>query len=197
MGLVVLHLVALHHNGSNNPLGVSANGDRVPFHPYYTFKDIVGFLAFFLVLSIIVFYMPNLLGHSDNYIPANPLVTPTHIQPEWYFLPYYAILRSIPNKLLGVIAMFAAILILLAMPFLDESRIRGSQFRPFMKIIFWLFISNFVLLGWIGAKPVSDPYIMIGQLSSIFYFAWFVIVAMVGVIENTLYQMRQLWLGAK
>nr|YP_009558589.1 apocytochrome b [Capillidium heterosporum]AZZ06693.1 apocytochrome b [Capillidium heterosporum] len=190
VGLVVLHLIALHEHGSNNPLGVSANIDRVPFHPYYTFKDIVGFLAFFLVLSIIVFYMPNLMGHPDNYIPANPLVTPTHIQPEWYFLPYYAILRSIPNKLLGVIAMFAAILILLAMPFLDTSRVRGSQFRPLMKIIFWLFLSNFVLLGWIGAKPVSEPYITIGQNCSILYFAWFLIVPIVGILENTIYEMR-------
>lgn len=191
VGLVVLHLIALHQHGSNNPLGVSANIDRVAFHPYYTFKDIVGFLAFFLVLSIIVFYMPNLMGHPDNYIPANPLVTPTHIQPEWYFLPYYAILRSIPNKLLGVIAMFAAIFILLAMPNLDKSRIRGSQFRPLMKIIFWLFLSNFVILGWIGAKPVSDPYIMIGQYSSIFYFLWFAMVPMVGIIENNIYKIRQ------
>nr|YP_010417161.1 apocytochrome b [Capillidium rhysosporum]QWY25708.1 apocytochrome b [Capillidium rhysosporum] len=190
VGLVVLHLIALHEHGSNNPLGVSANIDRVPFHPYYTFKDIVGFLAFFLVLSIIVFYMPNLMGHPDNYIPANPLVTPTHIQPEWYFLPYYAILRSIPNKLLGVIAMFAAILILLAMPLLDTSRVRGSQFRPLMKIIFWLFLANFVLLGWIGAKPVSEPYITIGQNCSILYFAWFLIVPIVGILENTIYEMR-------
>lgn len=191
VGLVVLHLIALHQHGSNNPFGVSANIDRVAFHPYYTFKDIVGFLAFFLVLSIIVFYMPNLMGHPDNFIPANPLVTPTHIQPEWYFLPYYAILRSIPNKLLGVIAMFAAILILLAMPNLDKSRIRGSQFRPLMKLIFWLFLSNFVILGWIGAKPVSDPYIMIGQYSSILYFIWFAIVPMVGILENNIYKIRQ------
>jgi ubiquinol-cytochrome c reductase cytochrome b subunit len=134
--------------------------------------------------------MPNLMGHPDNYIPANPLVTPTHIQPEWYFLPYYAILRSIPNKLLGVIAMFAAILILLAMPFLDRSRVRGNQFRPLMKIIFWLFLANFVLLGWIGAKPVSEPYIMIGQNCSILYFAWFAIVPVVGIIERTIYKIR-------
>lgn len=131
------------------------------------------------------------MGHSDNYIMANPLVTPSHIQPEWYFLPYYAILRSIPNKLWGVIAMFAAILILLAMPNLDKSRIRGSQYRPLMKLIFWLFLSNFVILGWIGAKPVSDPFIMIGQYSSIYYFLWFAMVPMVGIIENNIYKMRQ------
>nr|QUQ05874.1 apocytochrome b [Neoconidiobolus thromboides] len=190
VGLVVLHLIALHEHGANNPLGVSSNIDRIPFYPYYIFKDIVGFLLFFLILSIVLFYMPNMMGHPDNYIPANPLVTPAHIQPEWYFLPYYAILRSIPNKLLGVIAMFAAILILLAMPFLDISRVRGNQFRPLMKFIFWLFLANFVLLGWIGAKPVEEPYVIIGQNSSILYFAWFAMVPVVGIIERTMYKIR-------
>nr|QUQ05916.1 apocytochrome b [Microconidiobolus nodosus] len=181
VGLVVLHLIALHEHGSNNPLGVSANIDRLPFHPYYSFKDLVGFLGFFLVLAIVVFYMPNSMGHPDNYIPANPLVTPQHIQPEWYFLPYYAILRSIPNKLLGVLMMFTAILILLAIPFLDISRIRGNQFRPLMKLFYWLFIANFILLGWIGAKPVEVPYIAIGQYCTVFYFAWFFIIPVIKI----------------
>lgn len=130
--------------------------------------------------------------HPDNYVEANPLVTPQHIQPEWYFLPYYAILRSIPNKLLGVIMMFTAILILLTIPFLDISRIRGNQFRPMMKIIYWIFIANFILLGWIGAKPVEPPFIMIGQYCTIFYFAWFLIIPIIGLIENTIYDIREL-----
>jgi ubiquinol-cytochrome c reductase cytochrome b subunit len=134
--LAAMHLLTLHQHGSNNPLGVSGNLDRLPFHPYFTFKDMVTFLFFLLVLSATVFYFPNAMGHSDNYIPANPMVTPVSIVPEWYLLPYYAILRSIPNKLLGVIAMFASLLILLAMPFLDTSRLRGSQFRPIMKFMF-------------------------------------------------------------
>nr|YP_010194611.1 apocytochrome b [Conidiobolus mycophagus]QZZ81350.1 apocytochrome b [Conidiobolus mycophagus] len=190
-GLVVLHLIALHEHGSNNPLGVTANSDRIPFHPYYTFKDLVGFLAFFLILAIVVFYAPNMMGHPDNYIPANPLVTPAHIQPEWYFLPYYAILRSIPNKLLGVIAMFGAIFILLAMPFIDISRIRGSQFQPISKLVLWIFFANFLLLGWVGAKPVEAPYIIIGQSCSILYFGWFMLVPVIGLIENTINDLRK------
>lgn len=184
--LVVIHIIALHAEGSNNPLGLSSKSDRLPFHPYYTFKDVVGFLWFLTLLSIIVYYYPNIMGHSDNYIEANALVTPTHIQPEWYFLPYYAILRSIPSKLFGVIAMFAAILILLAMPWIDTGRIRGSAYRPAMRLLYWTLISNFIILGWIGAKPVSDPYIVIGQVSSIIYFMWFGIIAMIGLLESTI-----------
>ena len=135
-GLVCAHLLALHVHGSNNPNGISNNVDKIPFHPYFVFKDLVTVIFFLLVLSIIVFYYPNMLGHSDNYIPANPMSTPSSIVPEWYLLPFYAILRSIPNKLLGVIAMFASLLILLIMPIVDTSRIRGNQFRPLMKFFF-------------------------------------------------------------
>src|SRR5580693_10211026 len=135
--LAVAHLIALHVHGSNNPNGVTSNGDRYAMHPYFIFKDLVTIFLFFLVLSIIVFFYPNLMGHSDNYIPADPMVTPPSIFPEWYLLPYYAILRSIPNKLLGVIAMFGSLLILLILPLTDVSRIRGATFRPAMKFFFW------------------------------------------------------------
>jgi len=144
--LAVAHLIALHVHGSNNPNGVSSNGDRYAMHPYFIFKDLVTIFIFFLLLSIIVFYYPNLLGHSDNYIPANPMSTPVSIVPEWYLLPFYAILRSIPNKLLGVIAMFGSLLILLILPLTDLSRIRGNQFRPAMKLAFWFFVVDFLIL---------------------------------------------------
>jgi len=135
----------------------------------------------------LIFYYPNLLGHSDNYIPANPMQTPPSIVPEWYLLPYYAILRSIPNKLLGVVAMFASLLILLAMPLLDTSRIRGSQFRPIMKFMFWVFVANFFILMWIGSQHPESPYSEIGQVSTLLYFAWFLfIVPATGILENTL-----------
>lgn len=185
--LVVAHLIALHVHGSNNPNGVASSGDRYTFHPYFTFKDLVTIFLFFLVLSIIVFFYPNLLGHSDNYIPANPMQTPASIVPEWYLLPFYAILRSIPNKLLGVIAMFGSLLILLILPLTDISRIRGSQFRPTMKLAFWFFVVNFFILMWIGSQHPESPYLEIGQLSTAFYFLWFVlIVPAIGLAENTL-----------
>ena len=185
--LAAMHLLALHEHGSSNPLGVSGNTDRLPFHPYFTFKDLVTIFLFLLVLSIFVFYMPNALGHSDNYIPANPMQTPASIVPEWYLLPFYAILRSIPNKLLGVIAMFRSLLILLRMPVLDTSRVRGNQFRPFMRFAFWVFVANFFLLMTLGAKHVESPYIEIGAGATALYFAWFIfVVPVVGIVENTL-----------
>lgn len=185
--LVVAHLIALHIQGSNNPNGINSNGDRFPMHPYFVFKDLVTIYLFLLALSIIVFYAPNALGHSDNYIPANPMSTPPSIVPEWYLLPYYAILRSIPNKLLGVIAMFGSLLILLILPLTDLSRIRGMTFRPAMKILFWLFIVNFFILMWIGSEHPVEPFVMIGQFSTVFYFAWFIfIIPIVGLLENTL-----------
>ena len=184
--LAFAHLIALHVHGSNNPNGVTSNGDRYAMHPYFVFKDLVTFFAFFLVLSVIIFFYPNLLGHSDNYIPADPMVTPASIVPEWYLLPFYAILRSIPNKLLGVVAMFGALLIFLILPLTDVSRIRGSQFRPLMKIAHWFFIVNFFILFWIGACHPETPYLEIGQISTAFYFIWFiVIVPVIGIIENT------------
>ena len=185
--LVIGHLMALHTHGSNNPNGISSNGDRYAMHPYFTFKDLVTIFAFLLALSIIVFFYPNLLGHSDNYIPANPMSTPPSIVPEWYLLPFYAILRSIPNKLLGVIAMFGSLLILLILPLTDVSRIRGSQFRPAMKLAHWFFIVNFVILMWIGSQHPESPFVEVGQVATTFYFAWFlIIVPIIGVAENTL-----------
>ena len=185
--LSVAHLIALHTHGSNNPNGIGSTSDRYSMHPYYTFKDLVTIFLFFLVLSIIVFYYPNLLGHSDNYIPANPMQTPPSIVPEWYLLPFYAILRSIPNKLLGVIAMFGSLLILLILPLTDVSRIRGNQFRPAMKLFFWFFVVNFVILMWIGSQHPTSPYVEIGQISTAFYFLWFVlIVPAIGLAENTI-----------
>ena len=184
--LVVAHLIALHTHGSNNPNGISGNGDRYAFHPYFIFKDLVTILFFFLVLSIMVFYYPNFLGHSDNYIPANPMQTPASIVPEWYLLPFYAILRSIPNKLLGVIAMFGSLLILLVLPYTDLSRVRGNQFKPFMKFAVWFFVVDFIILMWIGSQHPNSPYVEIGQIATAFYFSWFsVIVPVLGFIENT------------
>ena len=184
--LAVAHLIALHTHGSGNPNGIGSTSDRYSMHPYFTFKDLVTIFFFFLVLSIIVFYYPNLLGHSDNYIPANPMQTPPSIVPEWYLLPFYAILRSIPNKLLGVIAMFGSLLILLVLPYTDVSRVRGSQFKPFMKFAFWLFVVDFIILMWIGSQHPNSPYVEIGQVATAFYFAWFmVIVPGIGIIENT------------
>ena len=185
--LVVAHLLALHTHGSNNPNGIGSTIDRYSMHPYFTFKDLVTIFFFFLVLSVIVFYYPNLLGHSDNYIPANPMQTPPSIVPEWYLLPFYAILRSIPNKLLGVIAMFGSLLIFLILPITDVSRIRGNQFRPAMKLFFWFFVVNFGILMWIGSQHPTTPYVEIGQISTAFYFLWFlVIIPVIGLAENTI-----------
>ncbi|KAH7917011.1 apocytochrome b [Leucogyrophana mollusca] len=185
--LALAHLIALHTHGSNNPNGISSNGDRIAIHPYFMFKDLITIFFFFLVLSIIVFYYPNLLGHSDNYIEANPMSTPASIVPEWYLLPYYAILRSIPNKLLGVLAMFGSLFILLILPLVDVSRIRGNQFRPAMKLAFWFFVVNFIILMWIGSQHPESPYLEIGQVATAFYFIWFLfIVPAIGLAENTL-----------
>lgn len=185
--LVLVHLMALHEHGSNNPTGLGSNTDKVTFHPYFTYKDLFGFIIFLVIFCYFVFFNPNYLGHPDNYIPANPLVTPSHIVPEWYFLPFYAILRSIPNKLGGVLAMVGAILILLILPFVHISDIRSATFRPLFKIFFWLFIADVLLLGWIGGQPVEDPYVFIGQLATIFYFSYFlVIVPLLGLTEKIL-----------
>nr|YP_009445630.1 apocytochrome b [Tremella fuciformis]YP_010180092.1 apocytochrome b [Auricularia auricula-judae]ATX61908.1 apocytochrome b [Tremella fuciformis]ATX61929.1 apocytochrome b [Tremella fuciformis]ATX61951.1 apocytochrome b [Tremella fuciformis]ATX62018.1 apocytochrome b [Tremella fuciformis]ATX62042.1 apocytochrome b [Tremella fuciformis] len=185
--LAIMHLMTLHTHGSSNPLGISSNSDKLPMHPYFIFKDLVTILLFFLALAIIVFYLPNVMGHSDNYIPANPMQTPPSIVPEWYLLPYYAILRSIPNKLLGVIAMLGSLLILLGMPLLDTARVRGSQFRPLMRFAFWVFVTDFFLLMYIGSQHAEEPFITIGAIATALYFGWFlVIVPVVGIIENTL-----------
>lgn len=185
--LAVMHMITLHQHGSSNPLGISSNADKIPMHPYYLFKDLVTIFLFFLLLALFVFYMPNALGHSDNYIPANPMQTPPSIVPEWYLLPYYAILRSIPNKLLGVVGMLGSLLILLAMPILDTSRVRGSQFRPLMRFAFWAFVTDFFLLMYLGSQHAEEPFITVGAIATVFYFAWFVVVVpVVGIVENTL-----------
>ena len=186
-----MHLIALHDSaGSGNPLGVSGNYDRLPFAPYYIFKDLITIFIFILILSLFVFFMPNLLGDSENYVMANPMQTPPAIVPEWYLLPFYAILRSIPNKLLGVIAMFSAILILLVMPFTDLSRSRGIQFKPLSKAAFFVFVGNFLILMELGAKHVESPFIEFGQICTVLYFAHFlIIVPLISLLENTLIEL--------
>ena len=190
--LALMHLIVLHDRaGSGNPLGVSGNPDRLPFAPYFIFKDLITIFIFILVLSIFVFYLPNTLGDSENYVMANPMQTPPAIVPEWYLLPFYAILRSIPNKLLGVIAMFSAILMLLVMPFADLSRSRGIQFKPLSKVMFFIFVGNFLALTQLGAKHVEFPFIEFGQISTVLYFAYFlIIVPFISLIENSL---TELW----
>lgn len=185
--LALIHMMTLHTHGSSNPLGMSSNADKLPMHPYFLFKDLVTIFVFMAAILLIVFYAPNVLGHSDNYIPANPLSTPASIVPEWYLLPYYAILRAVPNKLLGVIAMLGSLLILLAMPVLDTSRIRGGQFRPLWRVAFWFLVVDLVLLGYLGSQHAEAPFIVIGACASVFYFAWYVVlVPVVGIVENTL-----------
>jgi len=186
--LALMHLIALHDSaGSGNPLGVSANYDRLPFAPYFLFKDLITIFIFIIVLSVFVFFMPNLLGDSENYVMANPMQTPPAIVPEWYLLPFYAILRSIPNKLLGVVAMFSAMLALLSLPFTDLSKLRGIQFRPLSKIVFYIFVVNFLILMQLGAKHVESPFIEFGQISTALYFAHFLIITpFVTLLENSL-----------
>ena len=186
--LAIMHLIAFHETaGSNNPLGISGNYDRLPFAPYFIFKDLITIFLFIVVLSIFVFFLPNVLGDSENYVMANPMQTPPAIVPEWYLLPFYAILRSIPNKLIGVIAMFSAILSLLLMPLTDLGRTRGLQFRPLSKIAFFVFIANFLILMQLGAKHVESPFIELGQISTVLYFSHFIIIVpVIALIENTL-----------
>jgi len=186
-GLVIIHLSLLHSDGSNNPLGLNKSIDTVPFYPYFYVKDLLAFLILILFFSFFLFFAPNVLGHSDNYIPANPLVTPPHIVPEWYFLPFYAILRSIPDKLGGVAAMIGAILVLGLLPVFNFSEVRSSKFRPIFSIFYWLFTVNFLILGWIGQKPVESPYIEIGMGATIFYFLFLLILLpLIGIIEHKL-----------
>ena len=190
--LALMHLIALHDSaGSGNPLGVSGNYDRLPFAPYFIFKDLITIFLFIVVLSVFVFFMPNVLGDSENYVMANPMQTPPAIVPEWYLLPFYAILRSIPNKLLGVIAMFSAILILLVMPFTDLGRSRGLQFRPLSKFAFFVFVANFLILMQLGAKHVESPFIEFGQISTVLYFSHFlIIVPLISLLENSLVELH-------
>jgi len=175
IGATVVHLLFLHQTGSNNPLGINRNSIKIPFHPYFSFKDIVGFLVIIIILLLLSLWAPYLLGDPDNFIPANPLVTPVHIQPEWYFLFAYAILRSIPNKLGGVIALVMSIAILFSLPFTHKSNYQTLKFYPINKILFWNFLSIVILLTWIGARPVEAPFILTGQLLTVIYFLYFFI----------------------
>nr|ASY98078.1 cytochrome b [Brunneria borealis] len=171
---VMIHLLFLHQTGSNNPLGVNSNIDKIPFHPYFTFKDIFGFIILFTLLIFISLNEPYILGDPDNFIPANPLLTPVHIQPEWYFLFAYAILRSIPNKLGGVIALVMSIAILFFMPLFNMNS-RGLQYYPINQFLFWSMVVIVILLTWIGARPVEDPYILTGQILTFLYFTYYII----------------------
>ena len=177
VGVVVLHIVALHTHGSNNPLGIDRKGpqDSIPFHPFYTIKDLFGLSFALTIFFAVVFFAPDFLGHPDNYIPADPLKTPAHIVPEWYFLPFYAILRAIPDKLGGVIAMFSAIFVLFLLPWLDTSKVRSATFRPIYKILFWIFLVDAIVLGWVGSKPAEGIYIIISRIATFYYFLHFLI----------------------
>ena len=187
VGVVILHIVALHTHGSNNPLGIDRKGpqDSIPFHPYYTIKDLFGLSFVLSIFFFVVFFAPDYLGHPDNYIPADPLKTPAHIVPEWYFLPFYAILRAIPDKLGGVLAMISAIFILFLLPWLDTSKVRSATFRPIYKKLFWLLVIDLIVLTWVGGKPAEGNYILIGRIATIYYFAHFIfIMPIVGLVEK-------------
>lgn len=187
-GVVVLHIVALHRFGSNNPIGIDTKGrqDTISFHPYYTIKDMVGIAMFLLLLAIAVFFFPNAMGHPDNYIPANPMQTPAHIVPEWYFLPFYAILRAVPDKLGGVLLMFGAIAILFILPWLDRSPVRSARFRPVFRIFFWLLFIDALALGYLGGMPAEGIYVTLSRVATAWYFLHFlVILPMLGVFEST------------
>lgn len=184
-GVVIVHLASVHQDGSNNPLGIASVADKINFFPYFFIKDSLSLIFFLLFFSFFVFFYPNFLGHSDNYIPANPMVTPEHIVPEWYFLPSYAILRSIPDKLIGVLALFASILVLLVLPFINTSNLRSSLYRPLHQFFFWFMIANFFLLGYIGQQTPESPFIEIGQIASVYYFAYFLLILpLLGLLEK-------------
>ena len=188
-GVVALHVWALHVPGSNNPAGIEKKTDKdtLPFHPYFTIKDAFALVCFVIFFSWFTFYIPNYLGHADNYIEANPAVTPAHIVPEWYFLPFYAILRAVPDKLLGVLAMFGSIAILVFLPWLDTSKVRSGAYRPAFRVFFWMFIANAIVLGWLGAKPPEGLYVIASRLCTAYYFAYFIVILpLLGKIERTL-----------
>nr|QGZ08658.1 cytochrome b [Nerita yoldii] len=171
----VIHLLFLHETGSNNPLGINSDSDKIPFHSYYTFKDLVGFVVLLFLLTLLVLFSPQLLGDPENFIPANPLVTPVHIQPEWYFLFAYAILRSIPSKLGGVVALVLSIAILFILPFTHLGKFRSTAFYPVSQILFWTMVGIFLVLTWIGARPVEAPYEFIGRIFTVLYFSYYII----------------------
>lgn len=189
-GAAGLHLFLLHEYGSNNPLGIDSKIDKIPFYPYFYVKDLFGIVLFAMLFGIFIYFYPNMLGHPDNYIEANPLVTPPHIVPEWYFLPFYAILRSIPDKLGGVICMGLSIVVLFTLPYMNTSEIRSSQFRPLHRKLFWLLFVDSVILGWIGQCPPEEPYVTVGQIATVYYFAYFfVLVPILGKLERILLKM--------
>jgi len=186
-GVVLLHVWAFHTTGNNNPTGVQPKSkqDTIPFHPYYTIKDLFAIVVFMIFFAYFVFYLPNYLGHADNYIEANPLVTPAHIVPEWYFLPFYAILRAVPDKLGGVVLMFGAIAVLFITPWLDTSKVRSGAYRPLFKQFFWIFAANAVVLGYLGAMPAEGIYVILSQICTTIYFAYFLIaLPLLGFLEK-------------
>ncbi len=186
-GVVILHVWALHHVGQNNPTGVEVKNvakDTVPFTPYATIKDLFAMVCFIFVFSWFVFYMPNFMGHADNYIPANPAVTPLHIVPEWYFLPFYAILRAVPDKLGGVLAMGGAIVVLAFLPWIDSSKVRSMTYRPIARQFFWMFVVVCIGLGWLGAKPAEGGYVIASQILTTLYFGFFVALFVIGLFER-------------
>nr|YP_011017613.1 apocytochrome b [Bostrychia tenuissima]WQF69436.1 apocytochrome b [Bostrychia tenuissima] len=183
----LVHITLTHQEGSGNPLGIDSYSDKVNLYPYFVVKDTYGLFIFTFLFSVFLFFYPNLLGHSDNYVEANPMVTPNHIVPEWYFLPFYAILRSVPHKLWGVIAMLSSIIILSFIPWLHSTETRSSRFRPIYKIFYWTLVFCCLLLGWIGGMPVEEPYITMGQVLSVYYFSYFLTtLPMLGTVENNL-----------
>ena len=188
-GLVILHIWALHIPGNNNPVGIDIkkpSKETVPFHPYIVIKDFYALLIFLIIFSGFVFFVPNVLGHPDNYIEANPMVTPSHIVPEWYLLPFYAILRSVPDKLGGVVVMFAAVFILMFLPWLDTSKVRSAVFRPLYKVFFWILVIDVIVLGYIGANPPEGMYLIIGRITTIYYFVHFILIMpLLGFKEKT------------